>query len=423
MLRVARWTVGALLVATLIAFAFSVGYLLDSDNDGGSAAPSSPASVSEPSDGNPDFRVLNEILDILQRDYVDPGRIDGPTLFEAAVNGLLDTLSDSGTFYVDPATYQVSVMPSGTFEGIGATVSEQDGQIVIVAPIRGTPAEAAGIVSGDVIIAVDGESTEGWTVDKAVLKIRGPRGTDVVLTIRHPEGDIEDITITRDEIKVESVSTVPPGGELEDADGNVVTDIAYVRIQEFTSLTPSELKPVLEEVSDGNYEGLIVDLRSNPGGLLDATVNVADMFLDSGDILFEVPREGNERVFDAKPGGEATEIPLTVLVDRFSASGAEVLSAALADNGRAVVIGEQTFGKGTVNVARQLEDGGALFVSIARWLTPDRIQIDGVGIRPDIEVIPSDEDIDLRRDVQVQRAVEYLRSLQASVPAEPAVVP
>jgi carboxyl-terminal processing protease len=419
MLRLARWTVVSLLAAALIAFAFSAGYVLDS---GGGGASSTSAPVTSTSSGTPDFGVLNDILDILGKDYVDPGRIDPQTLYEAAINGVLDTLSDHGTFYVDPTTYNVSVLPSGTFEGIGATVSEESGEIVIVAPIHGTPAEAAGILAGDVIMAVDGESTQDWSVDKAVLKIRGPRGTDVTLTVKHTDGAIEDITITRDEIKVESVTTVPPGGELKDSNGDVVKDIAYVHISEFTALTESELEPILKEISAANFHGLVLDLRSNPGGLLTAVVNVADMFLDSGTILFEVDRGGGERSFNARPGGEATDIPIVVLVDQFSASGAEVLSAALSDNGRAVLMGEKTFGKGTVNVARPLRDGGALFVSIARWLTPDRIQIDGVGVRPDIEVVPTDEDIDLRRDVQAQRAVDYLHA-EASVPAEPAAVP
>ena len=418
MLKAARWTIFSLLAATVIAFAFSAGFILDDSNGGGSPSTSAPAE--QPASDSLDFRILNEIVDILGKDYVDPDRIDEQTLYEAAITGVLDTLSDSGTFYVDPTTYRVSVLPSGTFEGIGATVSEQNGEIVIVAPIRGTPAEAAGIHSGDVIMAVDGESTEGWSVDKAVLKIRGPQGTDVTLTIRHADQVVEDITITRDEIKVESITTVPPGGELEDADGNVVTDIAYVRIREFTGLTESELEPALEEIGGEGFNGLILDLRSNPGGLLNATVNVADMFLDSGTILVEVGRDGEERTFSAREGGGATELPIVVLVDRFSASGAEVLAAALQDNGRAVLVGEQTFGKGTVNIARPLDDGGALFVSIARWLTPDRIQIDGTGVRPDLEVVPTDVDIDLRRDVQVQQAIDYLRN-QASVPAEPAV--
>ncbi len=413
MLRFARWTVFTLLVAVVVALAFSVGYVVNDSRGEESGTPGSVAGASS-SDAEFDYETLNQIVEILGDEYVDSELIDNQVLYQAAINGLLQSLSDTGTFYVDPETYRINVLPSGTFEGIGATVSQQGGEIVIVAPIEGTPAEAAGIQSGDVILAVDDESTEGWSVDKAVLKIRGPSGTPVTLNLRHPDGTTEDITIIRDEIKVESVSSTPPGGELEDDNGDPVTDIAYVQLREFTSRSDEELRPVLQDIADSDYQGLILDLRGNPGGLLEATVSVADMFLDDGIILIEVSKNGDERVFNATGGGEATDIPLVVLVDQFSASGSEVLSAAIQDNGRGLLMGEQTFGKGTVNVARRLRDGGALFVTIARWLTPERIQIDGVGVHPDIEVTLTDEDIDLRRDAQVLRAIEYLRSQAAA---------
>jgi carboxyl-terminal processing protease len=414
MLKVARWTVLSLLAAAVIALAFSVGFVVNNTNGGGSQ-PAGPSEAGLSSNENVDFKTLNQILGILTKEYVDPGRLDDRALYEAAINGLLKSLSDTGTFYVDPDTYRINVLPSsGTFEGIGATVSQQGGEIVIVAPIKGTPAEAAGIRAGDVILAVDGESTEGWTVDQAVLKIRGPAGTPVTLTIRHSDQTTEDITIVRDEIRVESVSTTPPGGALKDEDGNAVTDIAYVSIGEFTGRTDEELRLVLRDVSGGGYKGLILDLRGNPGGLLDTTVSIADMFLDKGIILVEVSREGDERVYNATGGGEAVDVPLVVLVDQFSASGSEVLSAAIQENGRGILVGQKTFGKGTVNIARPLGDGGALFVSIARWLTPERVQIDGVGILPNIEVALSDEDINLRRDSQLLRAIDYLRSEAAT---------
>ena len=417
MLRAARWTVVVLLVVAVIGLAFSAGYYgRDSDGNGAPATVEERAPPAGRPGETPDFDVLNQIYEILGEDYVDAANLDGQALYEAAINGLLSSLSDSGTFYIDPTTYRVNVLPSGTFEGIGATVSQQGDEIVIVAPIKGTPAEAAGIQPGDVILEVDGESTEGWTVDKAVLKIRGPQGTQVALRLRHPDGTEEEVTITRDEIRVESVSTVPPGGSLKDSQGNEVTDLAYVQIREFTALTRDELRPILNEVSDEGYRGLIVDLRGNPGGLLTATVEVADMFLDSGIILVQVSRDGDERVFNARRGGEALEVPVTLLVNNFSASGAEVLAAAIQDNGRGILVGEKTFGKGTVNIARQLRDGGALFVSIARWLTPERIQIDGSGIRPDVEVTLTDVDIDARRDTQLLRAIELLRG-QATAPA------
>jgi len=418
MLKAALWMVVSMLMMAAVALSFALGYAF---NEGGGEPLG--AQTSAPEEGQYDFSTLNQIHDILRDDYVEPERLDDETLYESAISGLLTPLSDSGTFYVDPTTYQVSVGPGGTFEGIGATVSQQGNEIVIVAPISDTPAERAGLRSGDIILAVDGEPTEGWSVDKAVFKIRGPRGTDVTLTIRHSDGQVEDVTITRDEIRVESVSVVPPEGVLEDAEGNAVTDIAYIRIREFTALTREQLQPLLEEIRRSGTRGLILDLRANPGGLLSTTVDVADMFLDSGTILFEVDKEGEERAFNARPGGEGVDIPLVVLVDGFSASGAEVLAAALRDNGRAALVGEKTFGKGSVNVSRNLDDGGALFVSIARWLTPERIQIDGVGIRPDVKVVLSDEDIDLRRDSQLHRAVEHLRGLGETVSQEAGTSP
>jgi carboxyl-terminal processing protease len=402
MLKAARWIILSLLLAALVGLSFGIGVLVERDRGGTAAAPATEA-------GTPDFNSLYEIYGLLKDQYVDPDRLDPQTLYEAAINGMLKSLSDTGTFYVDPTTYTTSVMPSGTFEGIGATVADQNGKIVIVAPIKGTPADRAGIRTGDVIHAVNGESTDGWNVEEAVTKIRGPKGTEVSLSIEHSDGTTEDLTLTRDEIQVESVTRDPPEGAFEDAAGNEVKDLAYVRIRDFSALTAAQLGPVLEEIVGSGYKGLILDLRDNPGGLLDATVAVADMFLDSGTILVQVSRDGDEQVFTAKSGGEATEIPMVVLVNGFSASGSEVLSAALKDNGRATIIGEKTFGKGTVNVAHKLsDDRGALFVTVARWLTPDRVTIDEVGIHPDIEVIPSDEDIDLRRDAQLFKAIDFL---------------
>jgi carboxyl-terminal processing protease len=407
MLKAARWIILCLLLAALVGLSFGIGAIVERSRDGNSTP------VAETEGDTPDFNALYEIYGLLKQQYVDPDRLDAQTLYEAAINGMLKSLSDTGTFYVDPTTYNIKIMPSGTFEGIGATVTEQSGKIMIVAPIKGTPADKAGIRSGDVILAVNGESTEDWNVEKAVTKIRGPKGTEVSLTIEHSDGTTEDLTLTRDEIEVESVSREPPAGAFEDAAGNEVKDLAYVHIREFSALTASQLQPVLAEIADGGYKGLILDVRDNPGGLLDATVEVADMFLDSGTILVQVGRDGDEQVFSAKSGGEATEIPLVVLINRFSASGSEVLSVALKDNGRATLIGEKTFGKGTVNVQHQLNDErGGLFVTVARWLTPDRVLIDGVGIHPDIEVTLSDEDYDLRRDAQLLRAIDYLRGGQ-----------
>jgi carboxyl-terminal processing protease len=365
-----------------------------------------------------DFSVLNDIRTILERDYVRPDNLDDQTLYEAAINGLLSVLNDSGTFYVDPDTYKVSVLPTGSFDGIGATISQQGNEIVIVSPIKGTPAEAAGLQSGDVILAVDGESTQGWSTERTVLRIRGPRGTQVTITIRHQDGSVKDYTLTRSQINVESVSTLPPASGLRDEAGNEVSGIGYLRIREFTTRTPGEIEEAIRQLEREGMRGLILDVRGSPGGVLNATVTVADMFLDSGTIVIQRNRDGREQVYTARNGQAVRgNMPIVIVQNRFSASAAEVLAAALQENGRAVVVGETSFGKASVNISRELRDGGAVFVSIAEWLTPKGGLLDRSGVIPDIEVVPTDDDIDQRRDPQLARAVEILKGqLQATAP-------
>jgi carboxyl-terminal processing protease len=217
---------------------------------------------------------------------------------------------------------------------------------------------------------------------------------------------------------VQSVTTLPPGGSLKDGAGNDITDVGYIHIREFTEQTKDEMEKALQDVVSSGKRGLVLDLRNNPGGLLRTTADVADDFLD-GDklILIERERDGTESQFKSHAGGVATQIPVVVILNRFSASGSEVLAAALHDNGRATLVGEKSFGKGTVNVSNELKDGGQLYVSIAKWLTPNGTQIDGVGIRPDIAVQLSDEDIDLRRDVQLFKAIDVLRGTDTTPPA------
>lgn len=362
-----------------------------------------------------DFSVLNEILSILEKDYVKPENIDPQTLYEAAINGITGVLNDSGTFYLDPTTYQLDTTLTGGFDGIGATVALQNNEIVIVAPLKNTPAEAAGIQSGDVVTTVNGESTKGWSVQEAVIRIRGERGTKVTVGIRHPDGTSQDYTLTRDRVKVDSVYTRAPGSDLQDSAGAVVSDIGYIQITEFSPTTNTELDAALKAVMSKGAKGIIIDVRRNGGGLLNSTILSADLLLDNGTILTQRDSDGKETTYQARKGETVPGVPIVVLIDRFSASASEVLAAALSDNGRATTIGEKSFGKGTVNSPHELADGGALFVTIAQWLTPKGRQIDKVGITPDIEVIPTDKDIDLRRDVVLFRAIDVLRG-QAKSP-------
>lgn len=419
---------GAGLAAVLlIGGAFLLGREFADDDD--------PETVSaEPRGGAAadagDFAVLEEIYSLLEDDFLRPGDVDRETLRQAAINGMIEVLGDRNTIYIDPESLARGAGDSsGLYEGIGASVSQdpESGEIVIVQPFSGSPAREAGVEPGDVLTDVNGESTQGWTVDQAVAVIRGPRGSEVTITVRHLDGDEETFTIERNEIEIQTVHSCP-GAELGDdvssdndlnsfgldcplaeLDGDEAERIAYLKIDQFAGTAPDDVEAALEEIRAGDYEGLIVDLRNNPGGLVTATVEISDMFLEEGQIFREVDSDGNEQVFDASGSDLAEGMPIVVLVNEFSASGSEVFAAALQQNDRAYVIGDTTFGKGTVNVLRQLSDGGGLYVSIAQWFAPDGERIDTIGVEPNLKICPNDEDLDELRDVQMQAAIDHLQ--------------
>lgn len=401
-IRILLGLAAVLFVAIVGVAAFALGRATGDDTSPASAA-------NEDVVDQFDYELLNEIRSVLDRYYVRPENLDDQTLFEGAVNGMLDVLADSGTYYVDPDIHQRSTLITGSFEGIGATISSDNNEIVIVAPIRGTPAERAGLQSGDVIVSVDGESMTGWTTEQAVLRIRGEKGTEVRLLIRHADGVEEEYTLIRDTVLVDSVYLEPPGGILRDADGNEVTNIGYVWIQSFSGRTDEELETAINGLLDQGIDGLIIDVRNNGGGLVSTTLSSTDLFLDEGIIFVERDAAGNETTHVATSGQLNRDIPIVVLQNRFSASASEIFSAAISENERGISIGETSFGKGTVNLARDLSDGGALYVTIREWLTPSRTLINNVGVRPDIEVIPTDEDIDAGIDTVLQRAIEVLQ--------------
>ena len=422
LIRIARWSLITLFVVSALGFTFAIGYSLRDDNVG--------AQDSE-SDSDP-FAVLNEIYGVLRQDFVNKDQLNEELLVESAVNGLLASLGDPHTVYIDPRSFQLGRGDaSGRFEGIGSTVRRDSatGAIVIVRPFTDSPAARAGIRPGDVVLEVNGESTEGWSVEEAQLRIRGPRGTAVRLTVQHSDGKQEDIDIVRDEIVVATVLACPevklPSGHAstegieafcptKDAEGQPVTDLLYIRIDQFTDSTADDVTAVLKGVDQSKLRGIILDVRGNPGGLLDATVETADIFLGNALVLVQENEDGSRQEYRARTG-TLTSLPIAILQDALSASGSEVLAAALRDGAGAVLIGETTFGKGTVNHLRTLPNGGALYVSIAHWLTPSGAGIEGRGVSPDIEVVPTDEDFDMAVlnpdwDPQLFRAIQHLQS-------------
>ena len=423
LIRIARWSLVALFAASALGFAFTIGYVMKDDGNAGPGASSSDAGA---------FAVLNEIYGVLKEDFVNKEQLNEDVLVESAVNGLLGALGDPHTVYIDPQSYQLGRgEASGKFEGIGATVRRDSatGAIVIVRPFTGSPAERSGIRPGDVVLRVNGEATTGWSVEEAQLRIRGARGTTVRLTVRHSDGKQEDLDVVRDEIVVATVLACPavklPSGHsstdgiegacpVKDAQGQPVQDLLYLRIDQFTDSTADDVAAVLRGVDQTKYRGLILDLRGNPGGLLSATVDTTDLFLGNAVVLIQENVDGSRQEFRARTG-TLTTLPIAVLQDGQSASGSEVLAAALRDGARATLIGEKTFGKGTVNQLRPLPNGGALYVSVARWLTPSGVGIEGRGVSPDIEVIPTDEDFDQAAlnpdwDPQLFRAIQHLRN-------------
>ena len=394
-------------VTLVVAFGGALGFALGEDSGGGSAGSATvPNSSTE-------FGILDEIADILRDDFVNPAAVTDEALQQGSIQGIIDELGDPHTVYITPESYQSGFdLIGGTFEGIGATVDQDSltGEIVIVTPFRGSPAEEAGIRPGDAILAVDGESTEGWSVQDAVSQIRGPDGSTVTLTVRHTDRETEDVAIVRGTIVFPTVFFE----EVLDENGEVVPELAYIEIQQFTERTIDGMREALKEVEEGGYSGLILDLRLNPGGGLDATVQVTSMFLDGGLVLTQVDRDGIEIPYEARPGGEATEIPVVILVGPNSASGSEVLAGALRDHGRAQLVGDQTFGKGSVNHLRELSNGGALYVTIARWLTPNGDLIEGVGLTPDVQVDTTPEELESGSGPQLFAAIDLLEQQLAA---------
>jgi carboxyl-terminal processing protease len=356
-----------------------------------------PATVT-PS-GDPNFELFDEVWQIVAREYDGQVPTDQERVY-AAIEGSLETLDDQYTRFFRPeVAARMRENLSGAVEGIGAFVRENDeGQIEIVRPIPGQPAEQAGIRPGDIIIGVDDEDVRGQSLDEVITKVRGPRGSEVELTIERADvaGPLR-IIIVRTRFEVPTIEAEM----LED-------DIAYIRLSSFSANAESQLIETLEEMLAQNPTGLIFDLRDNPGGFLDQAIAIADIFLDEGVILFERNQVGLDQTFMAEPGGLAETIPLVVLINPGSASAAEIVAGAIQDNGRAILIGETTFGKGSVQRSRQLSDGSELRVTFARWFTPNNQTIDDQGINPDI-LVETDEVFmyGSEDDIQLQRALEY----------------
>jgi carboxyl-terminal processing protease len=328
-----------------------------------------------------DLKVFTEVLGLLQKEYVEERK--SKDLVYGAIKGMLETLDPHSAFMTPGMYKEMQEETKGRFEGIGIEITTKEGVLTVVSPIEDTPAFKAGILAGDQILKINGEPTKNLTLMDSVKRLRGPRGTKVTITImREGFTKPQDFTLVREVIPVRSVRY-----EL------LEKHYGYIRISQFQEKTDSEFEKAmkaLEEENKGPLKGLILDLRNNPGGLLDQAVKVADRFIESGLIVsVEGRREDQRMKFQAHPQGIINHSPLVVLVNGGSASGSEIVAGAIQDHGRGILIGTQTFGKGSVQTIFPLKDGSGLRLTTARYYTPNGRTIQAKGIVPDIVVKPS----------------------------------
>ncbi len=358
-----------------------------------------PSSISTtPSTTDQLFKPFWEAWQVVHSQYlVQP--VDDEKMMQGAIRGMMNSLGDPHSGYMDPAEYSNATAPLAGYSGIGAWVNTEGEYLTITAPIKGSPAEAAGLKSGDQVIAIDGVDMTGTLAEAARQKVLGPAGTQVVLTIQR-EGVEEpfDVTITRAEITI-------PSTEYKMLDNY----IAYIALNAFSDTTTAELHGALTELLAQNPRGLILDLRYNGGGYLDTAIQVGSEFLPDGVIAYEEKNDGSRETFNASGKGIATKIPMVVLVNEWSASASEIVAGALQDRGRAQLVGVTTFGKGTAQNWIPLSNNeGAIRVTVARWLTPNNHDVNGTGLKPDVEVKISDADTNAGVDSQLNKAVEIL---------------
>lgn len=368
--------------------------------------------------GEPEeFAVFWQAWDIVNRNFVDQDALDPTEMTYGAIRGMVSALGDEGhTAFLTPEERERQQTDlSGSFSGIGAQLGIQDQLPVIVAPFDGSPADQAGVLSGDIIMEVNGEDVTTLPLNEIVTRIRGPEGTDVTLTLlrRGQENRTVEVTITREEISVPAATwaMIPE------------TNVGLIRLSQFSANAAPNLIQSVEEAREAGATALIVDVRNNPGGLLEQAIRVTSQFLEEGNVLLEEDAQGNRKAYEVERGGVVTDLPVVVLINGGSASSAEIFAGALQDHGRAQLVGETTFGTGTVLQRYVLADNSALLLGTRQWLTPDGRLIRNQGIDPDIVVdlpieanllAPSDmeqmtlEEIAASEDLQLGTAIELL---------------
>jgi carboxyl-terminal processing protease len=397
-----------LFILSLIIFLFGSGYKLGEYHANQKKIEKPSYNISnvdnKAAEKNLDFSLFWETWDKVEQKFIDKKKLEPKKMFYGAIKGMVASLDDPYTFFLTPEENKQSKDDlGGKFEGIGAQLGMKNNRVIVVAPLKNSPAEKAGVKAGDFINKVDGNSTKGWSLTYAVSKIRGPKGTKVKLTLERKGKEFE-ITITRDQINVPSVEL------------SYEKNIAILKLNQFGENTINEWDKAIFEIKNKwlkkEVKGMVLDLRDNPGGYLEGSVYLASEFLPMGKVV--VRQESTNfpnKDYKVLRQGELLDIPLVVLINKGSASASEILAGALRDHKRAKIIGENSFGKGSVQEAVDLKEGAGLHVTVAKWILPGGDWINGKGIDPEIKVenqvkegnTPTRSD-----DKQLDKAIEIL---------------
>jgi len=406
-----------IITAVVIGFFLSTGVAFGAGLFVGNANLLSPCIV-RTADQPDQFEVFWEAWNLVQSHFVDQAALDPTRLTYGAIRGMVEALGDTGhTSFLTPQEREERLTSiSGRFTGIGAQLGEENGLPIIVAPFDGSPAQEAGVKAGDVILEVNGEDVSELSLTQIAEKVRGPAGTEVTLTLFRPDETRSlDIVVTRGEITIPAVTwTLVPG-----------TQIGLIRLSQFSGQATEEIVEAVQGAKAAGATKLIVDVRNNPGGLLDQALGVTSQFLTGGNVLLEEDAQGNRNAYPVEPGGQATDLPLVVLVNPGTASSSEIFAGAVQDQDRGQVVGQTTFGTGTVLQPFTLQDGSELLLGVRQWLTPDGRLIRNQGIEPDVIVelpvgadllLPAEietmslEEIQASDDTQLQEAIKLLGS-------------